>query len=101
MGFSITPEEAASMFVSWAGTTVEDILCEHYERTVGNDNCVGFDGLALQILKSVSLSLCWGKSPAIVIQMVSLPSFVGIKLASYNSRERRSSSLTRKLPNIK
>lgn len=49
--FSITPEEAASMFVSWAGTTVEDILCEHYERTVGNDNCVRFDGLALQIPK--------------------------------------------------
>lgn len=47
--FSMPPEEAASMFVSWAGTTVEDILCEHYERTVGNDNCVRFDGLALQI----------------------------------------------------
>jgi hypothetical protein len=47
--FSVTPEEAASMFVSWAGTTVEDILCEHYERTVGNDNCVRLDGLALQI----------------------------------------------------
>ncbi|MDP3049403.1 MAG: ISNCY family transposase [Thermodesulfovibrionales bacterium] len=47
--FSVPPEEAASMFVSWAGTTVEDILCEHYERTVGNDNCVKFDGLALQI----------------------------------------------------
>jgi hypothetical protein len=49
--FSVTPEESASMFVSWAGTTVEDILCEHYERTVGNDNCVRFDGLALQIPK--------------------------------------------------
>ena len=49
--FSVPPEEAASMFVSWAGTTVEDILCEHYERTVGNDNCVRFDGLALQIPK--------------------------------------------------
>ncbi len=47
--FSVPPEEAASMFVSWAGTTVEDILCEHYERTVGNDNCVRFDGLAPQI----------------------------------------------------
>jgi len=47
--FSVPPEEAASMFVSWVGTTVEDILCEHYERTVGNDNCIRFDGLALQI----------------------------------------------------
>ena len=47
--FSVPPEEAANMFVPWAGTAVEDILCERYERTVGNDNCVRFDGMALQI----------------------------------------------------
>jgi hypothetical protein len=47
--FSVMPEEPASMFVPWAGTPIEDILCEQYERTVGNDNCVKFDGLALQI----------------------------------------------------
>jgi len=47
--FAVTPEESASMFVPWAGTPIEDILCEQYERTVGNDNCVKFDGLTLQI----------------------------------------------------
>jgi hypothetical protein len=47
--FSVLPEEPASMFVPWAGTPIEDILCEQFERTVGNDNCVRFDGLILQI----------------------------------------------------
>ena len=37
------------MFVPWAGTPLQDILCEQYERTVGNDNCVKFDGMTLQI----------------------------------------------------
>lgn len=49
--FAMVPEEAASMFIPWAGTPIEDILCEQYERTVGNDNCVKFDGLILQIPK--------------------------------------------------
>ncbi len=47
--FAVSPEEAASMFVLWAGTPIEDILCEQHGRTVGNDNCVRFDGLILQI----------------------------------------------------
>jgi len=47
--FAVTPEESASMFVPWAGTPLQDILCEQYERTVGNDNCVKFDGMSLQI----------------------------------------------------
>lgn len=47
--FSVTPEEPTSMFVPWTGTAIEDILCEHYGRTVGNDNCVRFNGLVLQI----------------------------------------------------
>jgi hypothetical protein len=47
--FSVVPEEPARMFIPWAGTPVEDILCEQFERTVGNDNCVRFDGLILQI----------------------------------------------------
>lgn len=49
--FAIAPEESSSMFVPWAGTPIEDILCEHYDRVVGNDNCVKFDGLILQIPK--------------------------------------------------
>ena len=47
--FAVPPEESASMFVSWAGAPIQDILCEQYERTVGNDNCVKFDALTLQI----------------------------------------------------
>jgi hypothetical protein len=47
--FSVTPEESATMFVPWAGTSLDDILCEKYQRTVGNDNCVRFNGLILQI----------------------------------------------------
>lgn len=50
--FSVSPEETASMFVPWAGAPIEDILCEQYERTVGNDNCIRFDGLTLQIPKN-------------------------------------------------
>jgi hypothetical protein len=47
--FAIEPEEPASMFIPWVGTPIEDILCEQFERKVGNDNCVRFDGLVLQI----------------------------------------------------
>ena len=47
--FAVTPEESASMFVPWVGTPLQDILCEQYGRTVGNDNCVKFDGITLQI----------------------------------------------------
>lgn len=41
--------EDGSAFVPWIGGSLEDILCEQYERTVGADNCVRFDGLVLQI----------------------------------------------------
>ncbi len=41
--------EQGSAFVPWIGGSLEDILCEQYERTVGNDNCVRFEGLILQI----------------------------------------------------
>lgn len=47
--FTVLPEEINDMFVPWAGLALEDILCEHYERTVGNDNCIKFEGLILQI----------------------------------------------------
>ncbi len=29
---------------------MDDILCEHFERSVGKDNCVQFENLKLQIL---------------------------------------------------
>jgi len=41
--------EEGSAFVGWIGGDLQDILCERFERTVGHDNCVSFDGLKLQI----------------------------------------------------
>ncbi|MBT9136982.1 MAG: hypothetical protein DDT34_02068 [Firmicutes bacterium] len=35
--------EEGSSFVPWMGDALEDVLCERYERVVGNDNCVSFD----------------------------------------------------------
>ena len=42
------PEEG-SAFVAWIGGSLDDVLCEQYERTVSADNCVRFDKLILQI----------------------------------------------------
>ena len=41
--------EEGSAFVPWIGGALDDILCEQFERTVGHDNCIRFEGLALQI----------------------------------------------------
>lgn len=41
--------EEGSAFVPWIGGQLADILCERYERVVGHDNCVSFEGLKLQI----------------------------------------------------
>lgn len=41
--------EEGSAFVPWVGGALDDILCEHYERTVGHDNCARFEGITLQI----------------------------------------------------
>jgi len=41
--------EPGSGFVPLIGRDVSDILCEHYERVVGKDNCVAFEGKKLQI----------------------------------------------------
>lgn len=41
--------EKGSGFVGLMGRDVTDILCEQYERTVGKDNCVSFQGRTLQI----------------------------------------------------
>ena len=47
--FAVPPAQPGSAFVPVIGTALPDILCEHHERVVGNDNCVRFDGLILQI----------------------------------------------------
>jgi len=43
-----SPEEG-SAFIPWVGAHLEDILCEHHERTVTPDNCVSFEAITLQI----------------------------------------------------
>jgi transposase len=47
--FAVPAMEQGTAFVPWIGGSLDDILCEHYERTVGADNCVRFEGLSLQI----------------------------------------------------
>jgi transposase len=41
--------EKGSAFVKYVGPNLDDVLCEQFERTVGNDNCVRFERLVLQI----------------------------------------------------
>ena len=41
--------EEGSAFVPWIGADLGEYLCETFERVVGKDNCVSFEGMALQI----------------------------------------------------
>ena len=50
--FALPAPEQGSAFVPYIGTRLADILCAQFERTVGNDNCVSFDGRKLQIPQS-------------------------------------------------
>jgi transposase len=47
--FQQPAREEGSAFVPWIGGSLDDILCEQYERTVSHDNCVRFEGITLQI----------------------------------------------------
>ena len=50
--FMVTPYSGHSAFVPWNGMgSLDDALCEQFERTVGKDNCVSFENLKLQIPK--------------------------------------------------
>jgi len=40
-----------SAFVTWIGGKLDDFLYETFERVVGKDNCVAFEGMALQTPK--------------------------------------------------
>jgi hypothetical protein len=42
-------QEKGSAFIPYCGGNIGDILCEQYESRVGNDNCVQFERLKLQI----------------------------------------------------
>lgn len=46
--FAIKPEEEGTAFLPFVGD-LENILCVQEERTVGNDNCVRYEGQAPQI----------------------------------------------------
>jgi len=47
--FAHPAPEPGSAFVPLLGVDLDEILCEHYERTVGKDNCVHFERRVLQI----------------------------------------------------
>jgi hypothetical protein len=47
--FAQPPIENGTAFIPFLGGSLNDILCEQFERTVGKDNCVRFEGLTLQI----------------------------------------------------
>ncbi len=47
--FTVKPAVEGSAFVPFIGPGLDDILCEHFQRTVSKDNCVAFAGLKLQI----------------------------------------------------
>lgn len=47
--FMIQPALSETAFIPWIGNNLDDILCEHYSRTVGRDNCVSFENQTLQI----------------------------------------------------
>ena len=47
--FGVPSTLAGTAYVPFISGNLPDILCEQHERTVGNDNCVLFEGLSLQI----------------------------------------------------
>jgi hypothetical protein len=47
--FCVPSTLAGTAFVPFIGASLPDILCAQHERTVGNDNCVSFGGMSLQL----------------------------------------------------
>lgn len=47
--FCVASTLAGTAYVPLLSGSLPDILCEQHERTVGNDNCVSFEGLSLQL----------------------------------------------------
>jgi hypothetical protein len=47
--FAQPAREAGSAFVPYIGPPLDEVLCESFECAVGNDNCVQFERLLLQI----------------------------------------------------
>ena len=47
--FGVAATLQGTAYVPFLSGSLPDILCEQHERTVGNDNCVSFEGLCLQL----------------------------------------------------
>jgi hypothetical protein len=47
--FCVASTLPGTAYVPFISGSLPDILCEHHERTVGNDNCVSFEGMSLQL----------------------------------------------------
>lgn len=47
--FGVASTLPGTAWVPFLSGSLPDILCEQHERTVGNDNCVSFEGLSLQL----------------------------------------------------
>ena len=47
--FGVPSTLQGTAYVPFLSGSLPDILCEQHERTVGNDNCVSFEGLSLQL----------------------------------------------------
>ena len=47
--FCVPSTLPGSAWVPFISGSLPDVLCEHHERSVGNDNCVSFEGMSLQI----------------------------------------------------
>lgn len=47
--FAVPAAQPGSAYVPFIGGALRDILCEQFERVVGNDNCVTFESMKLQI----------------------------------------------------
>jgi len=58
--FARPPADPTSAFVPLHGVDLDTILCEHAERTVGQDNVVTVDELALQVAKQPGRRTCAG-----------------------------------------
>ncbi len=47
--FAVPATAEGSAFIPYIGNNLPDVLCEQHERIVGNDNCVSFKTMKLQI----------------------------------------------------
>jgi hypothetical protein len=58
--FGRAPRDPSSAFVPARGVDLDQVLCDEKERTVGQDNVVGFEGMNLQLAKQPGRRSCAG-----------------------------------------